>query len=90
MQPLYKCLNKPFKDRMRQKYHTWMGTGPSEFTPAGKKKAPNRNTVLRWISESWADIPAAMVAKSFKLCGIYQMHLMVPRMMRYTLTHQPR
>ena len=45
-------------------------TGPFEFTPAGKKKAPSRNLVLRWIKQSWAEIPAVMVRKSFKTCGI--------------------
>ena len=47
-----------------------MMTGPFEFTPAGKKKAPSRNLVLRWIKQSWAEIPAEMVRKSFKTCGI--------------------
>ena len=45
-------------------------TGPFEFTPAGKKKAPSRNLVLCWIKQSWAEIPAEMVRKSFKTCGI--------------------
>lgn len=33
---------------------------PFEYTPAGKKKVPSRNLVLRWVHE----------AKSFKTCGI--------------------
>ena len=45
-------------------------TGPFEFTPAGKKKAPSRNLVLRWIKQSWAEIPAEIAKKSFKMCGI--------------------
>ena len=47
-----------------------MISGPFEFTPAGKKKAPSRNLVLRWIKEAWAEIPQEMVSKSFKTCGI--------------------
>ena len=47
-----------------------MMTGPFEFTPAGKKKAPSRNLVFRWIKQSWAEIPVEMVRKSFKTCGI--------------------
>ena len=43
LQPLDKCLNKPFKDHMKTKYLSWMVTGPFEFTPAGKKKAPSKN-----------------------------------------------
>ena len=70
VQPLDKCLNKPFKDNVRWKYLAWMTLRPFEFTPAGKKKAPSRNLVLRWIKEAWAEIPQEMVIKSFKTCGI--------------------
>ena len=70
LQPLDKCLNKPFKDNIRRQYLSWMMTGPFEFTPAGKKKAPSRNLVLKWVKQSWAEIPAEMVRKSFKTCGI--------------------
>ena len=52
LQPLEKCLNKPFKDNMRKHYLSWMITGPFEFTPAGKKKAPSRNLVLRWVKQA--------------------------------------
>ena len=45
-------------------------TGPFEFTPAVKKKAPSRNLVLKWVKQPWAEIPAEMVRKSFKTCGI--------------------
>lgn len=47
-----------------------MLTGPFEFTPAGKKKAPSRNKVLYWIKKAWCDIPPEMVRQSFKVCGI--------------------
>ena len=70
LQPLDKCLNKPFKDNIRRKYLSWLITGPFEFTPAGKKKAPSRNQVLRWVKDAWQEIPAEMVERSFKSCGI--------------------
>ena len=47
-----------------------MITGSCEYTPAGKKKAPSRNTVLRWVKQAWCDIPEDMVRRSFKTCGI--------------------
>ena len=71
LQPLDKCLNKPFKENMRRKYLSWMVTGPFEFTPAGKKKAPSRNLILRWIKQSWSEIPEEMVRKSFLTCGTF-------------------
>lgn len=70
LQPLDKCLNKPFKDNMRRKYLNWMMTGPFEYTPAGKKKAPSKNLVLHWVKQSWEEIPEEMVRRSFKTCGI--------------------
>ena len=56
LQPLDKCLNKPFKDNMRRKYLNWMMTGPFEYTPVGKKKALSKNLVLRWVKQSWEEI----------------------------------
>jgi len=47
-----------------------MISGPFDYTPAGKKKAPSRNLVLRWVHEAGREIPVEMVAKSFKTCGI--------------------
>ena len=70
LQALDRCLNKPFKDNVRRKYLAWMISGPFDYTPAGKKKAPSRNLVLRWVHEAWREIPVEMVAKSFKTCGI--------------------
>ena len=70
LQPLDKCLNKPFKDNMRRKYLNWMMTGPFEYTPAGKKKAPSKNLVLCWVKQSWEETPEEMVRRSFKTCGM--------------------
>ena len=47
-----------------------MISGPFDYTPAGKKKAPSRNLVLRWVHGAWREIPVEMVVKSFKTCGI--------------------
>ena len=55
---------------MRQKYLNWMMTGPFEYTPAGKKKAPSKNLVLRQVKQAREEIPEEMVRRSFKRCGI--------------------
>ena len=47
-----------------------MMTGPFEYTPAGKKKAPLKNLDLRWVKQPWEEIPEEMVRRSFKTCGI--------------------
>ena len=41
-----------------------MISGPFEYTPSGKKKAPTRNLVLRWVNEAWQEIRAEMVVKN--------------------------
>ena len=38
LQPLDKCLNKPFKDNMRKQYLSWMLTGPFEFILPARSK----------------------------------------------------
>ena len=70
LQPLDKCLNKPFKESMRREYQSWMIMGPFEFTPAGKKRVQSRIHVLRWMKKSWREIPEEMVRKSFLTSSI--------------------
>ena len=70
LQPLDVCLNKPFKDRMRERWITWMVEGEKSLTPAGNVKAPSLTTVTSWVLEAWRGLPEEMVARSFKKCGI--------------------
>ena len=70
LQPLDKCLNKPFKTRVQAQYQAWMVNGPFTYTPLGKKQAPSKEIVLQWINKAWQEIPTEMVVKSFKSCGI--------------------
>ena len=70
LQPLDKCINKPFKNKVRSQYQAWMVNGPFTYTPSGKKRAPSKELVLQWIHKAWQEIPTDLVAKSFKSCGI--------------------
>ena len=47
LQPLDKCLNKPFKDNMRRKYLNWMMTGPFEYTPVHRSLLMNKCFLYR-------------------------------------------
>ena len=47
-----------------------MVNGPFTYTPSGKKRAPSKEMVLRWINKAWDEIPAELIKKSFKSCGI--------------------
>ena len=70
VQPLDVCLNKPFKDRLREKWMTWMMSGEKTFTPGGQLRAASLVTVCQWVKESWQELSKEMVERSFKKCGI--------------------
>ena len=70
VQQLDVCLNKPFKDQLREKWTTWMVEGEKALTPGGKVKAASLATVASWVLEAWRDLPGDMVKRSFKKCSI--------------------
>ena len=70
LQPLDVCLNKPFKDRARQRWMAWMAEGIHELTATGRQKKPSEELMCQWIGKAWRDIPREMVARSFLKCGI--------------------
>ena len=47
VQPLDVCLNKPFKDHLREKWMTWMMSGEKTFTPGGQLRAASLVTVCQ-------------------------------------------
>ena len=70
LQPLDKCLDKPFKTRVRAQYQAPMVNGPFTYMPSGKKRAPSKELVLQWVNKAWQEIPTELVIRSFKSCGI--------------------
>ena len=47
-----------------------MVNGPFTYTPSGKKRAPSKEMVLRWIDRAWREIPVELITRSFISCGI--------------------
>ena len=70
LQPLDVSINKPFKDKLRQKWVDWMMAGNQKLTKAGNISKPDITVVVRWTKEAWDDIPCEMVKKYFLKCGI--------------------
>jgi len=70
LQPLDKCINKPFKAKVRAQYEAWMVNGPFTYTPSGKKQAPSKEMVFRWIDRAWREISVDTITRLFKSCGI--------------------
>ena len=70
LQPLDVVLNKPFKDRVRTQWMSWMAEGSAEKTASGNLKKPAVELVAQWVKTAWDDIPADMVERSFLKTGI--------------------
>jgi hypothetical protein len=73
VQPLDTDINKPFKDRMRTKFNSWLVDYGSNSllngTRSGRLKAPDYELIVTWIIQAIAEIPPAMVSRAFKHCG---------------------
>ena len=70
LQPMDVSINKPFKDRLRQQYLTWISDPASELTETGKIKRTAPSEVARWVSAAWKAIPESIIIRSFKNCCI--------------------
>ena len=47
-----------------------MVNGLFTYTRSGKKRAPSKELVLKWVKKAWQEIPAELVIRSFKSCSI--------------------
>ena len=70
IQPPDVSWNKPFKQHITEKYDEWMASGTQEYTVQGNVKAPQRRTIVLWILEAWKRLDSAMIASSFRSCGV--------------------
>ena len=70
LQQMDVSINKPFKDRMRQQYLTWIADLARELTEPGKVKCAAPSEVTRWVSAAWKAIPESIIVRSFKKCCI--------------------
>ena len=59
-------INKPFKDRLRQQYPTWIADPAHELKETGKIKRTAPSEVARWVSAAWKAIPESIIIRSFK------------------------
>ena len=70
LQPLDVVINKPFKDRLRQKWVEWMSSDDKPLTKDGNLKKPALALVTSWVKSAWYDLPQEMVKKSFLKTGV--------------------
>ena len=68
-QPMDKCVNRPFKEAVRQSWEEWMRI-PRALTQKGNLMQPTRQDVISWVSKAWCGIKTDLLVKSFLVCGI--------------------
>ena len=56
VQPLDFCLNKPLKDRLREKWTQWMINRKTTFNPARNKTTVSLATTWKLVKETWQKI----------------------------------
>jgi len=66
LQPMDVSINKPFKERLRQQYLTWIADPARELTNTGKIKRAAPSEVMWWVLAAWKAIPESIIIKSFK------------------------
>ena len=69
IQPMDKCINKPFKESMRKSWQEWMCQDRAK-TKQGNLKQPTRHDAINWVSKAWDSISQETVINSFLVCGI--------------------
>ena len=70
LQPMDVSINKPFKDRLRQQYLTWISDPACELTETGKIKSAAPSEIARLVSALWKAIPESIIVRSFKKCCV--------------------
>jgi hypothetical protein len=69
VQPMDKCISKPFKEIMRKSWREWMCQDRAK-TKHGNLKQPTRQYAMNWVSKAWDSILQGTVINSFLVCGI--------------------
>jgi len=70
LQPMDVSINKPFKDRLRHHYLTWIADPAHKLKETGKIKCAAPSEVAQWVSVAWKPIPESIIIRSFKKCYI--------------------
>ena len=69
VQPMDKCINRPFKEYMRASWQEWMRQDRAK-TKKGNLKQPSRQDAINWVSKAWESIKLETLTHSFLVCGI--------------------
>ena len=66
-QSLDTLVNHVFKTLMAERYHKWQMEDVHGVTRTGNMQNPTKQNFLDWISQSWAEISAELLKRSFQV-----------------------
>ena len=69
VQPMDRCINRPFKEYVRASWQEWMRQDRAK-TKKGNLKQPIRQDAMKWVSRAWDSIKPETLTHSFLVCGI--------------------
>ena len=69
VQPMHRCINRPFKEHVRASWQEWMRQDRAK-TKKGNLKQPTRQDAINWVSKAWESIKQETLTRSFLMCGI--------------------
>ncbi len=76
LQPLDVCINKPFKDYMREEFNYWFekeGHLPEREGKSGNLRPPHYHQILEWGLNSFNKINEDLIRKSFKVMIFFRL-----------------
>ena len=69
VQPMDRCINRPFKEYMRASWQEWMQQDRAK-TKKGNLKQPSHQDAINWVSKAWDSIKLETLTNSFLVYGI--------------------
>ena len=69
LQPCDVGINKPLKDRLKQKVSDWRSEKHNELRSCELMPSPSRKNVVAWLKIIWDEFPIQIVKNSFTVNG---------------------
>ncbi|CAG8851885.1 9676_t:CDS:2, partial [Gigaspora margarita] len=60
------CINKPFKNKLRNYWHKWMANDGNGLAKGGNLRCANLNTVSYWVLNAWNAISSDIIVRELK------------------------
>ena len=71
LQPCDVGINKPLKDRLKEKVSDWRREKHKNLRPGQLLPSPTRKDIVNWLDEIWQQFPVQIVKNSFRGSGYF-------------------